>query len=126
MDPHLEVREMICQKFGEIGKWVWNPFNFETDSTPEAIRAEARKHVYFQPPTSAKLSYPCIVYKLYDMPALHANNLPYHWDHVYQLTVIDRDPDSEVREKIAELPTCRFERFFDSDNLNHYVFRLYH
>ena len=83
-------------------------------------------NVYFQPPESVKLIYPCIVYKLDDMPSIYADNLPYHWDHCYQLTVIDRDPESAVREAVAGLRYCKFQRFFVADNLNHYVFRIYY
>ena len=82
-------------------------------------------HVYYQPTASVKLIYPCIVYKLDDMPALFADNTPYHWDHAYQLTVIDRDPESALREAVVKLPMCRFLRFYVADNLNHYVFRIY-
>ena len=125
MDRRIRLHEAICKKFGEIGIWVWDPFNFETDNVTAAIRNEAPKHVYFQPPASLKLAYPCIVYKLEDIPQLYANNMPYQWYHAYQLTVIDRDPESKIREKIAELQTAKFQRFFVADNLNHFVFRIY-
>jgi len=126
MGRRVDLHRMICDKFSEIGKWVWNPFDFENDDVETAIREEAPKHVYYQPPASKKLMYPCVVYRLDDMPSMYANNLPYRWDHVYQLTVIDRDPESVVREKMAELPTARFKRSFVSDNLNHYVFSIYY
>lgn len=83
-------------------------------------------HVYFQPPESVRLVYPCIVYKLDDIPAVHANNKPYHWNHRYEVTVIDKDPDSVLREQVKTLPTCRFARAFTSDNLHHYVFEIYY
>jgi hypothetical protein len=79
---------------------------------------------YYQPPESTRLIYPCIVYELQDMPVKHADNLPYSVGHIYQLTVIDRDPESAVREAVAELPRCAFVRSFDADNLHHYVFRI--
>lgn len=80
---------------------------------------------YYQPPDGAKLKYPCIVYKLYDVPTIHADNKPYHNDRVFQVTIMDRDPESVIRERMINLPKCRFERFFVSDNVNHYVFRIY-
>lgn len=120
MGRRIDLHWIICLKLAELGRWPWN--RNESAASPEDVSA----HVYYQPPASLKLSYPCVLYKLEDMPAIHADNLPYHWDHVYQLTVIDRDPESKVREKIAELPTCRFVRSFVSDNLNHYIFRIYY
>jgi hypothetical protein len=44
----------------------------------------------------------------------------------YQLTVIDRDPDSILPDKMEELDYCQFNRFFTADNLNHWVFTLFH
>ena len=43
----------------------------------------------------------------------------------YQVTVIDKDPDSLIPERILSLPFCSFNRSFTSDNLNHWVFSLY-
>jgi hypothetical protein len=41
------------------------------------------------------------------------------------VTVIHRDPDNLVHEKVAALPMCLYNRFFTADNLNHDVFVLY-
>ena len=81
-------------------------------------------HVYFQPPESVKMVYPCIVYKLSGMPDKYADNLAYFEHRQYQLTVIDPDPDSKLRERVAKLKWCRFVRHFVADNLNHFVFEL--
>lgn len=81
-------------------------------------------HVYHQPPASVHLSYPCIVYKLTGIPGEHADNERYFNHREYQLTVIDTDPDSKLREKVAELKWCRFIRSFVNENLYHYVFEL--
>lgn len=78
----------------------------------------------YQPGPNISLSYPCILYELTDMPVRHADNLPYYVGHTYQLTVIDRDPESAVREAVSRLPRCRFVRAFDNDNLHHYVFQI--
>lgn len=81
--------------------------------------------VYFQPPASVRLSYPCIIYKLIDMPTNNANNFPYKIEHCYELSVIDTDPNSELREQVARMFTCRLVRVYESDNLHHYVFHIY-
>lgn len=83
------------------------------------------ENVYFQPPPTVKMQYPCIIYSRDDRHVVHADNGPYRGKIRYQVTVIDRDPDSEVPEKVAELPLCSFERFFTTDNLNHDVYNLY-
>lgn len=81
--------------------------------------------VYFQPPTNFQLQFPCVVYKRDYMDNDYADNLPYRRMKRYLVTVIDLDPDSEIPDKIAALPYCRFSRHFTKDNLNHDVYNLY-
>lgn len=83
------------------------------------------RNVYFQPPESTKLRYPAIVYSLSDIRNIHASNVVHKQNNAYQLTYIDEDPDSENVRKISKLQYCEFDRFFTSDNLNHYTFTLY-
>lgn len=85
-----------------------------------------RPCVKYQPGSTTTLSYPAIVYKLDDIPSIFANNRPYHWDHRYELQIIDRDPESPIREKAIQLPMCKFARAFVSDNLHHFVFNIYY
>lgn len=89
---------------------------------------DGESHVYFQPPENVRLIYPCIVYKLIDIPIGYADNLAYLQKRKYQLTVIDRDPDSKLRENVlnslGKKFGGRFERPFVADGLNHYVFRI--
>ena len=82
------------------------------------------RNVYFQPPGSVKMKYPAIVYGLEDIKNTFANDRVYLSKRKYLITVIDEDPDSEIVEKISQLPTCRFNRHFELDNLNHDVFIL--
>lgn len=83
------------------------------------------RNVYFQPPASIQMSYPAIVYALNEIDNAHANNSVYKQDFSYEVTVIDEDPDGEIAKKVSLIPTCRFNRHFTSENLNHYVFTLY-
>lgn len=86
---------------------------------------EAREHVYFQPPEGFKMAYPCIVYELDRIDTLYAGNTPYANARRYRVTVIDKNPDSRIPERIAEMATCTHERHFVNDNLHHDVFTLY-
>lgn len=81
--------------------------------------------VYFQPPANVQMQYPCIVYNRDTAVTRFADNNPYRYTKRYQVTVIDRDPDSEIPDKVALLPMCLFQRFFAADNLNHDVFNLF-
>lgn len=82
-------------------------------------------HVYFQPPESRRMKYPAIRYKLKDYRKVSANNNSYRLIPVYEVILIDRDPDSEYFEKILQLPYCSFDRPYSADNLNHFVFTIY-
>lgn len=84
------------------------------------------KNVYFQPPETLKMQYPCIRYKLNDISARHANDLPYQQTRAYEVTYIDEDPDNEMYEKISRLPMCRLYRQYVSDGLNCYVYTIYY
>lgn len=83
------------------------------------------EHVYFQPPPTKQMEYPCIVYHRDNENAEHADNFPYTRKKRYQVTVIDPDPDSELPDKVGELPLCVFDRFFTADQLNHDVYKLF-
>lgn len=83
------------------------------------------ENVYFQPPASDKMQYPCIVYKRDNALTRFADNMPYSYGKRYQLTVIDSDPDSDIPDKVAMLPKCTFKRAFVKSNLHHDVFNLY-
>jgi hypothetical protein len=91
---------------------------------------EGEPHVYYQPPENVVLKYPCIVYKLADISEKYADNAIYMQKRQYQLTVIDRDPDSKLREallyRLGKTFTGRFERPFVTEGLHHYVFRIYY
>lgn len=81
--------------------------------------------VYFQPPPTVTMQYPCIVYNREFVDIAHADNMPYKNKKRYQITVIDRDPDSDIPDKVAQLPRCGYDRNFMADGLNHDVFHLY-
>ncbi len=83
------------------------------------------RNVYFQPPASLKMSYPAIVYSRSDIRNTHADNDVYRQDDLYEITVIDKNPDSEVTRRLSRLTKCKFVRHYVADNLNHDVFSLF-
>lgn len=83
------------------------------------------KNVYFQSPASIRMSYPAIRYSLNRIENLHADDRVYSQNVSYMVTLIHPDPDNAIVKKLSLLPHCTFDRFYVSDNLNHYVFTLY-
>lgn len=86
------------------------------------IGPECRCH--FQPGSNVLLKYPAIVYKLRDVPTVYADNAPYLFVDTYDLTLMDKNPESVYAEMIKHLPKVRFVRFFVSSNINHWVFTI--
>lgn len=80
-------------------------------------------YVYFQPPS--QMEFPCIKYELDDDSVQYADNSPYLQFDGYQVTIIDPDPDSMLRDIIATLPMCRFSRHYAVNDLNHFVYDLF-
>ena len=83
-------------------------------------------YVYFQPPESVKMTYPCIVYHLNSVDTKFADNNPYTHRKRYKITIIDKNPDSDIPERIRMLPMCLFEARYTKDNLNHEVYNIYY
>jgi hypothetical protein len=82
-------------------------------------------HVYFQPPPNINLEYPCIVYQRDGSDSRYASGGLYSHMKRYMVTVIDRNPDSDLPDRVEEFPFCNFDRFYATENLNHHVFNLF-
>lgn len=95
----------------------------ELDNTFKSI--QPTPHVYFQPPESVKMVYPAIRYERTDLDITHADNIPYKVDTAYQVTVIDKNPDSDIVKAVSLISGCRYVRHYTADNLNHDVFIIY-
>lgn len=83
-------------------------------------------NVYFQPPDSIKMIYPCILYFLDTERKLYANGVGYKRDNCYSVVVIDKDPDSTLRSIFDDMPYCSFNRSYVSDNLYHHVYKIFY
>lgn len=83
------------------------------------------RNVYYQPPASVRMNYPAIVYFRSDIENDFANDSAYIQSLAYEVIVIDEDPDSNIVMRVSQLPMCRYDRHYTSDNLNHDVFTLY-
>lgn len=84
------------------------------------------RNVYFQPPATVTMSYPAIVYERAGIDNTFANDSVYMQDFSYTVTVIDRNPDSEIVKRISKLRKCSWTSHFTKDNLHHDVFKLYY
>lgn len=82
-------------------------------------------NVYFQPPSTLKMSYPCIVYELMGYEIDHANNKKFIVRQHWKITCISKNPEDPVPNEIMKLPFSSFDRSYTMDNLNHSILLLH-
>ena len=99
-NDRLTLHELLCEKLGS-------------------------RNVYFQPPETVKMKYPAIVYSRNRIENTSADNDVYRQSVSYIITVIDRDPDSEIVERVSRIPHIMYDRSYVAGNLNHNTFRLF-
>lgn len=89
------------------------------------VRFLGSNQVYFRAPVNVQMKYPAIVYTRSNYRKTFADNITYRQLKQYTITLIYRDPDSDLPDKLLQLPYCSFDRHYMADNLNHDVFTLY-
>lgn len=101
--------------------------NKENRRTLQNILLTVCDHVYYQPPRSVSLEFPCIVYTRDKINTEKADNKNYKIDHGYTLTVISELPDEGIAEQLLEkFENISFDRTFITENLYHDVLTLYY
>lgn len=102
MRDRLELHEKLCEVLGS-------------------------NKVYYQPPETVKLSYPCIVYELDTVASMKADNIPYLDYAQYSITHIYKDVESDLIGELSNrFSYCSHDRRFKADNLYHDVYRIYY
>jgi hypothetical protein len=80
---------------------------------------------YFQAPSSGML-YPCIIYEpSTPNDVSFADNVKYLRKKGYTVIVVDRDPDSLIPDQVEELPYSQFDRYYRTNGLHHFAFKLF-
>lgn len=83
-------------------------------------------NVYFDPPETIKLKYPCIIYHQSSGDHVYSGNKTYLYTHSYEITAISKDPDNDIVEKmVSEFEMIRHGSRYTADNLYHDTFTLY-
>lgn len=82
-------------------------------------------NVYFQPPENQKIEYPAIIYNLEKENVRRANNKRYFTYDRYQIKFIRKQFESDVTEKLLDLPYCEHTREYKYADLYHDVYSIY-
>lgn len=102
MASRLELHEELCEVLGS-------------------------RNVYFQPPASVRLKYPCIVYSKTGADITYADDKAYNLIDEYTLQAISLDPDNDLaRRLVFHFKMIRETRRFVVDNLYHDNLILYY
>lgn len=90
-------------------------------------RLMGSSNVYFQPPASVQLSYPCVIYTLGTGDMKRADDSVYMYTYSYEVTFIYKRPNIDIVEQVLKtFSMSSVYRVYVSDNLNHYAFRIYY
>ena len=83
--------------------------------------------VYYQPPESLKMDYPCIRYSGSGFDTMYADNRPYKTIKRYEGIIITPDPDSDIPElMLNQFEMCNVSSTYVANNLYHHPFTLYY
>lgn len=93
----------------------------------EALLTLGAKKTLFQPSPSVKLEYPAIIYTRKSTYTTNADNLIYKGHRLYQIEVIDPDPDTPLIDALLnKFQMIKHVNNFKTSDLNHDVFDLYY
>lgn len=85
------------------------------------------RNVYFQPPESIKMQYPCIVYNPAYVNIQRADNKAYRMTDKYNVQYITKEADDTLyHDMLKHFEICSFDRYFRADGLHHYTTSLYY
>ena len=92
----------------------------------ELVDILGTSHVYYDPPESIKMVYPCIIYERESGHSDYADNSTYRYTQSYQVTYVNHAVENDVCKKLLDhFQMIRYSRHFVADNLHHDVFYLY-
>lgn len=85
-----------------------------------------RPNVYYQPPSTVRMTYPCIRYTFEGFGSKNANDKKYLLREHYQAIDMYYDPDDHKRQEIlAAFEYVTFGNTYTADGLHHDVYEIY-
>lgn len=92
----------------------------------QALLKTFTPNVYFQAPENLEMAFPAIRYENDDAETVFAGDMPYLHVRRYQLTLITEDADDPIRDKLAGLRMCLYDRHMTAGQLHHYVYNIFY
>ena len=93
----------------------------------ELVEVLGSRNVYYQPPETVQLKYPCIIYHKANPYDIRADDKRYLKINRYDLTVISKEADNSIADDLVEHFTyCSYDRAYRADNLYHDALELFY
>lgn len=109
-DGNLQQEEYIMER---LRKLLYNELKTYTPN------------VYYQPPSSKTLQYPCIVFSRENVDQTYANDKIYFLRQNWQIKCISTDSEWDVPKRLLEsMQFIEFDRTYPADNLYHTILNL--
>lgn len=84
------------------------------------------ENVYFQPPESLRMKYPCVRYEFAGVNQFRADNKSYVRNRSYSVTHIYKDPDGSLfNDFLTTFQMCNHDRHYVADGLHHDVYTIF-
>lgn len=88
----------------------------------DQIKSDMAVVLYYQPPETLKMTYPCVRMKCDRFSNIHGDNSKYLKKVTYLFTYITRQVDDPVIHKFADYPGMTYVNNYTSDGLYHWTF----
>lgn len=82
-------------------------------------------NVYYNPPETLKMNFPCIVYSLNYIERIDADNNMYLDFTKYKIVLISKKVDHPAVKELMKLPLTRYSTRYTKDGFYHDAFILY-
>ena len=94
----------------------------------ELYSLDISNNVYYNPPTSIRMSYPCFRFAENNTYTIRADNVAYlnhrRWVITY-ITTDEEEVETVINRMLNHFMMCNNETVYKADNLIHIVFNLY-
>lgn len=93
----------------------------------ELCEVLGNRNVYYNPPESIRMKYPCIRYTKAKPKTIKANNERYLRMECYTVTVMSTDPENDIADLLMDhFQYAEYDRPYNSDGIAHDVLTIYY
>ncbi len=83
------------------------------------------ENVYFDPPESAKIEYPAIIFSREKIWKTEADNVGYLFNDRFEVKFIRKTESGDIVDKLLMLPYCEHNRSYKASDMYHDAFTFY-